>query len=136
MHYTFDESKERQEKLYRFLLSRGDTWTSMEQTTDSISEYPAFFDCASYHNSSARRILTRDIEDINTSGDFDKIIISGNKGIKLANATEFERFIRSELSEIFKKLGRVRGLIKKGSRDQQTDIEGKIRETFLGDDHG
>lgn len=130
MQNTRDENTMRQEKLYRFLLSRGNKWTSMEQTTDCISEYPAFFK-SNYHNSQARRMLTRDIEAINDSEDYRKIIISGNSGIKLADATEFEKFIRSETAEIFRKLKRVRKLIKKGSKDQQVTLEGEIEEPFI-----
>ena len=59
------ERMARQEALYNFLLARGDIWTSMEQCTDSISLYPAFF-TGYYHNSAARRLLTEDIRYINT----------------------------------------------------------------------
>ena len=55
MNYKKTMSKqntERQEALYRFLLSRGDNWTSMEQATDSVKEYPAFF-TSHYHNAPA-----------------------------------------------------------------------------------
>ena len=133
MQLTPEENAARQEALYSFLLQRGDKWTSMEQTTDSISLYPTYY-TGTYHNSSARRLLTRDIEAVNSADKFEKIIISGSKGIKLANATEFERFIRAELSEIFKKLKRVRGIVRKGSKNQQVDLEGKIRNAFLGGD--
>lgn len=130
MQYTPEENAARREALYCFLLDRGDKWTSMEETTDTISEYPAYFN-SFYHNSQTRRLLTRDIEAINSSDEFEKIIISGNRGIKLADATEFEKFIRSETAEIFRKLKRVRKLIKKGSKDQQVTLEGEIEEPFI-----
>ena len=130
MQYTLEENITRQMHLYAFLRDRGDKWTSMEETTDSISDYPAYFR-SNYHNSQARRLLTRDIEAINSSDEFEKIIISGNRGIKLADATEFEKFIRSETAEIFRKLKRVRKLIKKGSKDQQVTLEGEIEEPFI-----
>ena len=135
MQYSREENIDRQRKLYNFLMARGEKWTSMEETTDSISEYPAYFN-SFYHNSQTRRLLTRDIEAINSSDEFEKIIISGNRGIKLADATEFEKFIRSETAEIFRKLKRVRKLIKKGSKDQQVTLEGEIEELFIGDRHG
>lgn len=122
--------KERREALYRFLLSRGEKWTSMEQTTDTISLYPAFF-TTKYHDSSARRLLTADIAAINVSPDYQKVIVSGTQGIKLANEDEFYKFIGTELKEIFDKLRRTRAIIKKGKRDQQIDFEGKIAEAFL-----
>ena len=129
--YTPEEDRARQEELYKFLLGRGDKWTSMEQTTDTIRLYPAYFR-TTYHNSTARRLLTRDIETINLSGRYEKVIISGARGIKLATRDEFSRFVKAECREIFAKLKRVRQIIRKGSDDQQVDFEGEIREAFLG----
>lgn len=124
--------QERQVALYDYLLSRGDRWTSMEQVTDSISYYPAFF-TGYYHNSAARRVLTRDINEINSSDTYFKIIISCNDGIKIATEEEAYRFLKSESREIFKKLKSVRKMMRKASRDQQIDLEGRIAEAFLQD---
>ena len=131
MQFTHEENTARQEALYRFLLARGDKWTSMEQTTDSIPLYPAYFR-KTYHNSRARRMLTADIKAVNNSDEYAKIIVSGSRGIKLATEEDFTRFISSELREVFGKLARVRRLAKKGGKDQQISIEGRIREAFLG----
>ena len=133
MPYTPEEDRARREALYSFLLARGDKWTSMEQATDSIPLYPAYFR-NSYHNSTARRLLTRDIEQMNGSEKFEKIIVSGSRGIKLATETDFEKFLEAELREVFRKLKRLRRLARKGSRDQQINLEGRIAETFLGRD--
>lgn len=130
MKTTHDENMQRQQELYNFLLRRGDRWTRMEQVTDSIKLYPTFFS-STYHNSQARRMLTHDIEAVNGSTRFRKVIISGNRGIKLASPQEFERFARSELSEVFKKLRRVRKIISKGNHDQQTTLEGEIIDAFM-----
>ena len=128
--YTLEETAARQEELYAFLLSRGDRWTSMEQTTDSIKAYPAFF-TGVYHNSGARRLLTSDIEHINYSDKYEKIIVSGQRGIKLATEADMDKFLRAEFKEVFRKLRRVRKIAKKGSRNQQLDLEGRIAEAFL-----
>lgn len=133
MQLTPEENMDRRQTLYRFLLSRGDKWTSMEQTTDNIRLYPAYFK-TTYHNSVARRMLTADIEAINNSDHFDKIIVSGNRGIKLATEPEFERFLSAEFREVFKKLKRLRRIARKGSRDQQINLEGEIAAAFLGRD--
>jgi len=130
MPYTLEENKERQEALYRFLLSRGDNWSTTDMATSFVKQYPAYFG-ENYHNSAARRLLTADIEAINSSDEFNKIIISGSRGIKLATEDEFSHFIGSELKEIFGKLRRIRKLSKKASRDQQIDIEGQIADVFL-----
>lgn len=126
-----EKDEARQEALYSFLLARGDTWTSMEQATDSIPLYPAYFR-NSYHNSTARRLLTHDIEVVNSADKFEKIIVSGKYGIKLANESDFQKFLKSEFKEIFAKLRRVRTIARKGSHDQQIGLEGQIRDTFLG----
>ena len=125
-----DQNAERQQELYNLLLARGDEWSSMEFLTDSIKLYPAFF-TTNYHNSRARRMLTADIEFINNSEKFEKIIVSTTRGVKLASEKDFEKFLSSELREVFAKLKRLRKLAKKGSRDQQQDLEGRIAETFL-----
>ena len=132
MVFTSEENAARQEALYSFLLQRGDKWTSMEQTTDSIPLYPTYYR-GTYHNSTTRRLLTRDIEAVNSSDHFEKIIVSGSKGIKLANENDFEKFLKTEFGEIFRKLKRVRWIAKKGSRDQQIDLEGQVREAFLAE---
>lgn len=130
MKTTHDENRARQDELYFFLQKRGNRWTRMEQVTDSIKLYPAFF-TGNYHNSRARRLLTRDIEAINSSDHYSKIIISGSRGIKLATSSEFEHFARSELQEVFRKLRRVRRIISKGNHDQQTTLEGEIIDAFM-----
>jgi len=132
MQCTPEEDRERREALYSFLLARGDKWTSMEQTTDSIPMYPTYTR-STYHNSTARRLLTRDIEAVNSSDKFEKIIVSGKYGIKLANENDFQKFLKSEFGEIFRKLRRVRRIAQKGSRDQQIDLEGQVREAFLAE---
>ena len=130
MAYTAEENKERQEALYRFLLSRGDRWTSMDMATSIVPQYPLYIG-PNYHNSFARRLLTKDIEVINGSRDFDCIVISGSRGIKLATEDEFSRFVSSELAEIFGKLGRVRKIVKKGSRNMQISFDGEVKRVFL-----
>lgn len=127
---VFDQNAERQQELYNLLLARGDEWSSMEFLTDSIKLYPAFF-TTNYHNSRARRMLTADIEYINNSDKYEKIIVSTSRGVKLASEKDFEKFLSSELREVFAKLKRLRKLARKGSLDQQQDLEGRIAETFL-----
>jgi hypothetical protein len=133
--YTPEENKERQEALYRFLLSRGDHWTPSDMATSFVIQYPAYFG-NKYHSSNASRLLSSDIQAINGSGDYDCIIISGNRGIKLATEAEYERFVGAELKEIFDKLRRVRKIISKGRRDMQMDMEGRIAEAFLKKEDG
>ena len=125
-----DETTNRRQALYSYLLSRGEEWTSMEEAAKAVAYYPESSTIV-FHNSWPRRLLTGDIEAINNSELFDKIIVSGSRGIKLADEKEYTRFVNSELKEIFSKLRRVRKIARKASRDQQIDLEGKIAEAFL-----
>ena len=124
-------NEERQANLYAFLMKKGDMWTRMIEASCCVDGYPIGW-TTSFHNSQARRLLTRDIEEINSSDKYEKIIISGNRGIKLANAKEYDRFISAEYAEIFRKLRRVRGICVKGGLNNQADLEGQIREAFMG----
>ena len=124
-------TEERQANLYAFLMKKGDMWTRMIEASCCVDGYPIGW-TTSFHNSQARRLLTRDIEEINSSDKYEKIIISGNRGIKLANAKEYDRFISAEYAEIFRKLRRVRGICVKGGLNNQADLEGQIREAFMG----
>jgi hypothetical protein len=124
-------ARERQEALYAYLLQRGDAWISMKAVAFCTKLYPEFKVSEDFHDTTARRWMTKDIQAINESPDFEKIILSSSNGIKLADKAEFEYFIASEYAEIFRKLKRVRMLAKKGGLDRQCTIEGEIREAFM-----
>ena len=125
-----EQTEQRRKMLYGFLLSRGDKWTPMRDVTKSIILYPELYN-GNYHNSGARRLLTRDIKYINNSSEFEKIIISGDRGIKLANQRECEKFMRSEYREVFRKLKQVRRIGTKVLKDQQMDFEGQVYQAFI-----
>ena len=128
-------AKERQDALYVLLLSQApDEWISLRRVATEMSGYYPNATLTNFHNSATRRWITRDIEAINADPEYEKIIISGNYGIKLATADEFDFFIKGELAEIFRKLKRARQLMRKGNADQQMDLEGRARQTFLGGD--
>jgi len=128
---TDHEDKARQADLYAYLLTKGDRWTRMLDAVCNVPGYPIGWN-SSFHNSAGRRVLTRDIEEINASDEFEKIIVSSTRGIKLANERDFELFLASEYGEIFRKLRRVRRITRKGGLNMQQDLEGWIREAFLG----
>ena len=124
-------ARERQEALYAYLLARGDAWISMKAVAFCTKLYPEFKVSEDFHDTTARRWMTRDIQEINESLDFEKIILSGSEGIKLADRAEYERFLASEYAELFRKLKRVRKLAQKGGLDRQMDLEGEIRQAFM-----
>lgn len=109
----------RQDELYAFLASRED-WTPMRDVAGNLrSIYGWGWGSGGFHNSAVRRLITEDIEKINQSDEYDMIIISGSRGIKLASRAEFRRWVSSEYAEIWSKLKRVRKLVDKANADGQ-----------------
>ena len=122
--------RQRQEDLYAYLAAK-DRWVPMKHAAiDLEAVYGWGWGSSGFHNSAVRRKITKDIEAINNSPDFDMIIISGNRGIKLADRGEYEDFVKAELAEIFKKLDRVRKIARKAGLDGQIDLDGQTVRAF------
>ena len=115
-------ARDRQEALYGFLAGRRpDEWIPLRDIPKALPLYPDSY-AGNFHNSTARRWITSDIEAINDDPQFQKIIISSTRGVKIADRDEFEYWVRAEYAEIFSKLGRVRYLVKKAGLDGQYDL--------------
>ena len=126
---------ERQNALYEFLKSRADRWTAEFEIGRELYEYygnsEACLSPADYHNTTERKILSLDVAQINGSADFEKIIISCSKGIKIASENEFAEHIRRQYAAIFRKLRRVRTMEKKARLHNQIGIDGETVDAFL-----
>ena len=126
---------ERQNALYEFLKSRVDRWTAEYEIGRELYEYygnsEACLSPADYHNTHQRRVLSLDVAQINGSADFEKIIISCSKGIKIASENEFAAHIRRQYTAIFRKLRRVRTMEKKARLHNQIGIDGEAVDAFL-----
>jgi len=134
--YVADATKIRRRALYAFLLDR-EGWISMFDLAYHMKDlYPGYGWVSNFHNSHIRRMITADIEAINEDPDFPMIIISSKRGVKIADRDEFERWIRSEYAEIFKKLKRVLKIAKKAGLDGQVFIDGEVVGVFRGEKDG
>lgn len=125
----------RQRALYEYLLDKGDTWTSQVEVARDLFKYFGNGECClepdDYHDTLERHILSRVIGEINESYEFEKIVISSCKGIKLANEEEFERYITNQYKSVLRRLRRVRIMEKKGNANGQIDFNGDTVEAFL-----
>jgi hypothetical protein len=125
----------KQKALYEYLLEMGDNWTSQVQVARDLFGLFGNGECClepkEYHNTTERLELSRTISEINFSSEFEKIIISSSKGIKLANEEEFDRYIKGQYKSAIRKLARVYAMAKKGNRDKQIDFGGNTVEAFL-----
>lgn len=127
--------KNRQIALYEYLLNKGNEWTSQVDLARDLYEHYGNGECCLapelYHDSTERKFISRDIAAINESGDFEKIIISCGKGVKIANESEHERYLRNQYKAIFRKLKRVRIMEKKCKAHNQFGFDGTVVDAFL-----
>lgn len=126
------ELNARQWALYNLLKNNPDKYMTQIDIVYGLREYYdlTFYD-AHFHDSKARHQLTNDIRTINKSDIIQKIIISNNKGVKIANRAEFEKYINAEFASIFRKLARTRQKAKKAGLDKQMRIVlGNERDTI------
>jgi hypothetical protein len=129
--------KERQRALYDYLVSMGDEWTSHSEVarSDELYRYYGNGECClfpeEYHDTTERLLLSRDCAEINESAEFEKIVISSCKGIKLANEAEFDKYIKNQYKATIRKLARIYKMAKKGNRHGQIDFGGHTVEAFL-----
>lgn len=121
--------------LYEYLLAKGDEYTPQVQVARDLYEHFGNGECClapdEYHDSYERNILSRVISEINSSNNFEKIIISNKKGIKIASEKECYIYLKRQYEAIFKKLKRVRIMEKKCAANNQIGIDGKVILTFL-----
>lgn len=126
----------RQWQLYNYLKDKGDDWTNLYDIAldlKGLYVYPFHDDIEkkTFNNSYTRRILTADIQEINSSPRIQKIIIYSNKGIKLANEAEFNKFINKKYIAVFKKIKRLRQIEVKAKQDKQMRLVfGSERDTI------
>ncbi len=108
-------------KLYNFLKKNGDNWILQK---DIALAMPDVFPCskedmADFHNSSARHAITNSIRKLNASGYVHKIILTGAKGVKIANSKEFDIYINSNLNAAVRRINRLRNLANKAGKNNQ-----------------
>lgn len=127
--------QERREALYSLLL-KTEGW--VEQEDIAIQMCPKYYtgwDEGHFHDSTTRILMTKDIQAINNDLNFEKIIIHSVDGIKIATEEDIDGYLKSQYSEIFSKLKRIRNIERKVSLDGQvkTDFDGhadRIIEAF------
>ena len=114
--------EKRQKKLFNFLKRRGNNFTLQQTIADALPKFYSYDNRYNFHDSRARMIMTKDIQIINDSPQYEKIIISSAKGIKLSTKREFEGYINSQFASVFARLKRVRRKAAKGRMDGQMKI--------------
>lgn len=131
-------SIERQKALYEYLISKGNEYTyqediAHEMVNNGVLDYYNHIACCQheYHEANERKILTNDIREINSSSDFEKIIISNGNGVKIATEEDYDKMIKSLYKAVFAKLKRIRTIEKKAKRNGQITLDKKEIIAFL-----
>ena len=121
--------------LYKYLEEKGDCWTPQVEVARDLFEHFGNGECClapdEFHNTTERLLLSKTISEINLSADFDKIIISSPKGIKLANEKEHQRYVLGQYRSALRKLKRVCIMEKKGNLNNQIGIDGRAICAFI-----
>jgi hypothetical protein len=122
-------------ELYNYLLERGDEWTPQVKVARDLYKHFGNGECClapeEFHDTTERLLLSKTITEINLSNDFDKIIISSPKGIKIANEEEHHRYVTKQYQSIFRKLKRAYIMERKGNANGQISIDGRTIEAYL-----
>ena len=125
---------ERRDNLY-WILDNYNAWFMMEELLAILPvSYPVDFTrCKDLKNSRARRLMTEDIAAINADPQYEKIIIHGNAGVKLATEDEAIRFYGSKKAELARAWRSLRQIGRKIGLDGQIDLDGEVVEAFAGE---
>ena len=88
-------------------------WMKQEEVLKEMGQfYPPVKEGADVHNSYARLLLTKDIQEINETAKLHRIIIHSPKGIKVATEDEAIAYLHNQYKETLGKLQKRTVLLK------------------------
>lgn len=123
--------KNKDQALYELLLKNKDKYLTQEEVWEELNHDRWLWRDGSFHDSQERIALTKQINRLNRSYDFEGIIVSNSKGIKLATEKEAIKQLKSIYAMACKKLKYARDLEKKINRNGQFDIELKEYHSYI-----
>ena len=128
----------RQFRLYDYLKTKGDQWTTQFQIVNDLRELYNYQedDFVTFHDNPARKLLTNDIRAINESDYLPKPILSGSKGVKIANEKEFDLYIGANINSVIRRLKRLKKLAEKGDKNGQfrlklSEYQKEVHDAFV-----
>ena len=98
-------------------------WMKQEEVLEILADYyPPIREGIDVHNSRARLVLTKDIQEINESQVLNRIIVHSPKGIKVATEEEATKYLHNQYRETLSKLKRIHKMEKKMELNGQYDM--------------
>lgn len=126
MEYTVKKDKilmsDRQWRLYEFLKANTDRWLTMAEIAYHMPDdygNPYMATGATYHMTNERKWMTADIEHINAQGGIQKIIMTCNRGVRLAMRDEYKEYLNKRRFAVLRSLKRVNDMVRKADLDGQ-----------------
>lgn len=123
---TLDEI--RRKRLFNLLKRNGNHFMLQQDVADRLPKFYPYDSRYDFHNSRSRMLMTKDIQEINDSPDYEKIIISSATGIKLSTKREFRDYIDGQYAQVMTRLRRVR------TKEAKGNMDGQVRAGVSGDD--
>ena len=104
-------------------LEHHNKWLKQSEVLKLMGDlYPPIREGDNVHNSYARALLTKDIQEINESQTLNRIIVHDCRGIKVATEEEATKYLRNQYRETFNKLKRIKKMQKKMESNGQYDM--------------
>ena len=119
----------RPEILYDYIMTVYSGEVSEEKIAEDLYPiYPAVKEGVSFHDSTARKMISEDIRNINSDPRYEKILVSsaGTRGVKVASKEEALKFIQKQQMSCFKKLKWLSTLTDKVMKQGQINTEGAV----------
>lgn len=105
------------------VLELHNRWMKQSEVLEAMGDfYPPVKQGVDAHNSLARRLLTKDIQEINESQTLNRIIVHSCKGIKVATEEEATKYLHNQYRETLSKLKRIHKMEKKMELNGQYDM--------------
>ena len=119
------ELNARQWAVYNLLKNNPDRYFTQLDIVLKLQElFTLDFTADTFHDSKARHTLTKDIRAINQSDIIQKIVISNNQGVKIANSAEFEKYIKEKGYSFF----RISAVTGEGVRELIAETAARLQE--------
>lgn len=132
-----NELNKRQVELYEFLktasIRKPNEWIDKDFICNALYEYyPRMDELSSEHNSTAYLTIRKDVRTINFSR-VEKLIVSSNKGYKIATEEEAKIYLARRLRKSLTSLKLYWGMKAKAEHNKQIDIDLNEIKTFVGE---
>lgn len=115
----------RQWKLYR-LLKQVDGWITQQQIYEGLLDsnlYPKWDGKQDFHNSRARKMMSKDVAILNDS-DLPRIILSSPSGLKISSKDEYQNWSKLKWISLKKSIKRL------AYKDYKAKMDGQMRIKF------